>query len=228
MTNIYRALERAKREHWQVPASVPQPYKEPIKPYKGPRFEAEMRALSQKLEAALAEKHPLIIMICGCNPNEGATSVARELGAHFALENRNVLVCGNRRELGFAEEPSYGDDGTDVFATEVPNLHVSDLLVPKELGYAGRNTPDLATWIASLERKFDIVVIDSPPPSGKEGPLTRLSSVDGILLVVEAERTRRKNLSMVVRMIEEAGGNIMGIVFNKRRSWIPAFVYKFL
>ena len=71
-------------------------------------------------------------------------------------------------------------------------------------------------------------MINSPPPSGEAGPLTRLSSVDGILLVVEAERTRRKNLSMVVRQIEDAGGNIMGIVFNKRRSWIPAFVYKFL
>jgi Mrp family chromosome partitioning ATPase len=227
MANIYRALERARRENRRIPVSVPSPRKEVTAPVDAGRFEAQMRLLTQKLDAALAEKHPLIIMICASNPAEGATSVARELGAHFARENRNVLLCGNRGELGFTEASNY-DDGTDCFATETPNLYVSELRVPKETGYAGGNAPDLATWIASLDREFDIVVIDSPPPSSKEGPLARLSSVDGILLVVEAERTRRKNLAMVVKMIEDAGGHIMGIVFNKRRSRIPAFVYRFL
>jgi Mrp family chromosome partitioning ATPase len=45
------------------------------------------------------------------------------------------------------------------------------------------------------------------------------------LVVVEAEMTARARVAGAVQMLEEAGGNILGVVLNKRRYVSPAGVY---
>jgi Mrp family chromosome partitioning ATPase len=50
--------------------------------------------------------------------------------------------------------------------------------------------------------------------------------VDGVVLVVEAEKTRWPVAENVRDKIKGSGGNILGIVLNKRRYYIPEWVYK--
>jgi len=52
--------------------------------------------------------------------------------------------------------------------------------------------------------------------------------VDGIVLVVEAEKTRWPVVESVKERITRSGGKILGIVFNKRRYHIPKWIYKTL
>ena len=59
-------------------------------------------------------------------------------------------------------------------------------------------------------------------PSG----LAVSSQVDGVILVVEAERTRWPVAASVKESIERGGGRLLGVVFNKRRHYIPAFIYR--
>ncbi len=54
------------------------------------------------------------------------------------------------------------------------------------------------------------------------------SKVDGVILVVEAEKTKWRTARHVREQIERVGGNILGIVFNKRRYYIPQSIYKYL
>jgi len=52
--------------------------------------------------------------------------------------------------------------------------------------------------------------------------------VDGVILVVEAEKTKWRTARHVRAQIERVGGKILGIVFNKRRYYIPQSIYKYL
>jgi len=54
------------------------------------------------------------------------------------------------------------------------------------------------------------------------------SSVDGVILVVEAEETKWRTAGYVREQIDAVGGRILGIVFNKRRFYIPQSIYKHL
>jgi len=50
--------------------------------------------------------------------------------------------------------------------------------------------------------------------------------VDGVIFVVEAEKTRWPVAVASKEKVVKHGGNILGMVFNKRRFYIPEAVYK--
>jgi Mrp family chromosome partitioning ATPase len=77
-----------------------------------------------------------------------------------------------------------------------------------------------------LRQRFDLILIDSPPATTSPDGLALSSKVDGIVLVVEAEKTRWPVAESTKNRILSSGGKILGIVLNKRRYHIPDFVYK--
>ena len=50
--------------------------------------------------------------------------------------------------------------------------------------------------------------------------------VDGIVLVVEANRTQKEQFLYAERAIEYAGGRILGHVLNKRTYVIPDWLHR--
>ena len=60
-----------------------------------------------------------------------------------------------------------------------------------------------------------------------DGPAL-VSQVDGVILVVEAEKTRWQVALSAKEKIIKSGGTILGTVFNKRKYYIPEYIYKYL
>ena len=58
--------------------------------------------------------------------------------------------------------------------------------------------------------------------------LAEAKHVDGVILVLEAERTKCSVAENVKERIVKNGGNILGVVFNKRRCHIPACIRSWL
>jgi Mrp family chromosome partitioning ATPase len=77
-----------------------------------------------------------------------------------------------------------------------------------------------------LRQRFDLMLIDSPPVTTSTDGLAISSKVDGVVLVVEAERTRLPVVESARDRIKRSGGNILGIVLNKRRFHIPEWIYQ--
>jgi Mrp family chromosome partitioning ATPase len=72
--------------------------------------------------------------------------------------------------------------------------------------------------------RFDLILIDSPPLGISSDSLALVRKADGVILVIEAEKTRCivQNLrDSVISM-----GNILGVVFNKQRYYVPGWIYK--
>jgi Mrp family chromosome partitioning ATPase len=79
-----------------------------------------------------------------------------------------------------------------------------------------------------LKKRFEFIIVDSPPVTRfPDGPAI-VSQVDGVILIVEAEKTPWRVALAVKEKIIKHGGNILGIVFNKRKYYIPQFIYKYL
>ena len=62
-----------------------------------------------------------------------------------------------------------------------------------------------------------MIILDTPPATLFPDGLALVRQTDGVVLVVEAERTRWPIASSVKEKIIKNGGNVLGIVFNKRR-----------
>jgi Mrp family chromosome partitioning ATPase len=88
------------------------------------------------------------------------------------------------------------------------------------------SSPVIDSCFEMLKKKFEIIVIDSPPATVSPEGLAICSKVDGVILVVEAERVRWPVAQNTKENILRNGGKIIGIVFNKHRHYIPEFVYQ--
>jgi Mrp family chromosome partitioning ATPase len=50
----------------------------------------------------------------------------------------------------------------------------------------------------------------------------------GTVMIVESEKTRWQVAEKIKSNIEKIGGKVIGIFVNKRKHYIPQFIYKFL
>lgn len=65
--------------------------------------------------------------------------------------------------------------------------------------------------------RAEIVVFDTPPLLGLSDASILASVVDGIILVVDAKRNRKKNLQQAKALLEKAGARVLGCVMNKQQ-----------
>jgi Mrp family chromosome partitioning ATPase len=82
-------------------------------------------------------------------------------------------------------------------------------------------------WKTAREQ-FSLILIDSSPATVTADSLSICETVNGVVLILEAEKTRSAVVQEVKRQILMREGNLLGIVFTKRKFYIPKFIYKFL
>jgi capsular exopolysaccharide synthesis family protein len=180
------------------------------------------------------------ILIVSAVHGEGTSTVARELAAMLKREgvSRVVLVDANLRtpsqHRAFGVE--VGGGLTEVVTqgmpleTAVRNGNSS----PVPLLTCGRPTghpnavlasPALRTAMDALREKFDWVIVDGSPATiySDAGILAPL--MDGVVLVVQAEKTRWPVAEQAKRALQEAGAPLLGAVLSRRRYHIPQALY---
>ncbi len=203
-------------------------------------MEEEMIALYQSISTSLpGVEHPSV-MFLGSRSNEGTSTVARELArtVSLRLEKTVLLIDLDRSRLDmrvFAhlrpektmEEVVHTGESIEktMCRVEESSLYVMPLfqrtiITPKTLDSAKKR----AFW-DPIREKFDLIVVDCPPATMfPDGPAI-VSQVDGVVLVVEAEKTRWQVALSVKEKVIKSGGRILGIVFNRQRHYIPQWIY---
>lgn len=73
-----------------------------------------------------------------------------------------------------------------------------------------------------------LTVIDAPPVFGSFDGLAVSTTADKVVVVIEAESTRIPIAQELIGRLNGQGADIAGIVFNKRRVYIPKFIYRWL
>ena len=75
-------------------------------------------------------------------------------------------------------------------------------------------TRDVTEVLEEAGRAYDLIILDAPPLLGFSEPLQMASSVDGVVIVVRAGETDRKNVRSVVTSLKRLRAHVVGIVLN--------------
>ena len=68
--------------------------------------------------------------------------------------------------------------------------------------------------IEKLREEYDYVIIDTNPIGLVADAQILSSKVDGVILVARYEKTKKENLLSCKKMIDQVGGNTIGVVLN--------------
>lgn len=180
------------------------------------------------------------ILVTSCNSGEGKTVTS--IGMAYSLANHDnaevLLMEGNLTNprlhelFGVPESPGLSDFLTsDVELDEVVRTTEESRLLLLPHGGAKTTLSDvtrtqtLKRRLAALRGKFDYVICDGSAISGPADASLIAGLFDGIVLVVECERTRWEVVQLAQERLTKAGGRILGVVLNKRRFYIPRSLY---
>jgi Mrp family chromosome partitioning ATPase len=109
---------------------------------------------------------------------------------------------------------------------EESSLYVMPLFQQTSLSPRTLDSSRSGDFWGKVRDRFDLTIIDAPPATLFPDGLGFVRQVNGVILVFEAEKTRWPVAISVKQKIEKQGGNILGIVFNKRRFYIPDWLYR--
>lgn len=202
--------------------------------------ENEMTSLYQNIEVLLGHATKKIIQFIGSQPGEGTSSVAWNFAGFTAsrLGKKVLLLEGDSAEpyqtsawanvVSFSlEEVVRQGQGVEkaLACSKDSGLTVCRIAEKGSLIRFLESESQPLLW-QDLKDAFDLIVIDFPPLSSSSAGLAFCRQADGVVLVLEADRTRGPIAENTRDQILKNGGNILGVAFNKRQFYIPKAIYQ--
>ncbi len=169
-------------------------------------------------------------------PREGVSTIALHLalaaaaaGEHTLLVDANAEHAGLAELFGHAPDPGLADLDRDaarwpelVRATHVPNLAL--LPAGQTSRLAQFDAAELTRLLERLRNRFGLVILDLPPAVLGGQTLRWSGALDGLILVIEAERSRCDVLQQTRQWLLDARARLLGAVLNKRRAPLPHWI----
>ena len=187
------------------------------------------------LQFSTSEGVPRSLLLVSTRPGEGKTTSSIALAFSLArLGARTLLVDADLRKpsvhqlLGLNLKVGLsnfltGALGLDEIlqASDQPGLSVitSGPLPPTPAELLADDR--LRMFCAMAEEQFDVVIFDGPPVMGFADALLISAVAEGTILVVEAGKTRRGQITSILHRLRMARAKVLGVVFTKfdaRRS----------
>jgi polysaccharide biosynthesis transport protein len=184
--------------------------------------------------------HPYkTLLITSAGPAEGKTTVACCIAVAMASAGQRVVLldCDMRRPrvhkvFGFRNDVGVtsamlelGVLDSAIRETLVPNLNVLPTGPlppnPSEL----LHSVAFARVLAELQKRFDRIIIDSPPIVPVTDAAVLATKVDGTILVVRAFETSRESVSRAQRALRDVGISLVGCVLNSVEVDRPEYGY---
>jgi len=135
-------------------------------------------------------------------------SLARMLKAH-GKGGISSVVTGERQLADVTQSTSY--EGVQVVTAGNGYAHAIDVI----------DNVRTLEMVGDLGRHSDVVFIDAAPVTLYPDARALAPVVDGVILVVEADVTPVAVANRAVELIRDTGANLLGVVLNKRRDYIP-------
>lgn len=168
------------------------------------------------------------IAVVSANAGEGKTTTLSNLAYVFSQAGYSTLMMDAdlrrprlaryaelKSDVGLSTYLTGGAGLKDVvFQTGHDNLYMlpSGPIPVDPSGLIGSHR--MQKLISEVSRRFDIVLIDSPPVLGVSDASLLVSRADATLLVLQPRKMPIKALLRAKSLVQNAGGQIMGLVMN--------------
>ncbi len=189
------------------------------------------RTLRTSLLYSLVDNPPRVIMLSSPGPREGKSTTCSNLAVALAQAGKNTILldCDLRRPVIQEVFQLRNIRGiVDVLANERPIEKVwHEAMENLKVVTTGAVPPNPAELLGSerfsdiiraLRERFDYVLIDAPPVQSVSDPAIIASQSDGVLLVLDAQNTRKRSVRRSVQTLEAVGGSVIGTVLNNVKA----------
>jgi Mrp family chromosome partitioning ATPase len=240
MSKIYEALRRHDQKPVLDDSSLPHT------PLTDNFFVAtrQMQTLFRSVESVLSGvQGGAMIMFSSAHPGEGKTTVCGSFAATLAQHcGKSVLILDGDRDHALARH--WGHHREEVTLATLEKQPQAILRFGKRFGTSGSisavpvgswpgspngSSPEVAGVAAlkdTLAKTFDYVLIDAPAVADLSWAPAIGATTDGVILIVQAERTRWPVALNSKKEFEGSGAKVLGVFLNKRRFYIPARIYR--
>lgn len=173
------------------------------------------------------------LLVTSIGPGEGKTFTAVNLAVSFSHEvNRTLLLVdadlrnpsvhrcfGIEADRGLSDHLLRGVDLSDLLLNPgLPRLTILPGGAPIANSTELLGAPKMGSLVEEMKRRYAnrFLIFDGSPLLTSADALVFSRFVDGILLVVEAEKTSRKNFRRALELL--AGKPVLGVVVNKSKD----------
>jgi len=87
---------------------------------------------------------------------------------------------------------------------------------------------NLESVLVELRRTYRCILLDTPPEIPFMDSTIIAGMTDGAILIVESNSTRSQVVDHAIERLKSGGGEVLGIILNKREFHIPRWIYRFL
>ncbi|MEW6607633.1 MAG: CpsD/CapB family tyrosine-protein kinase [bacterium] len=204
-------------------------------------FGAAFYNLLGKIYLLVKEGSLKTILITSTFGGEGKTVVAANLALGFAKVNemKTILIDSDlyhptiHHLFNLNKDPGLSDVliNSCQLNDVVTKLNIKNLCVIP----SGKSSSSTSMLLGSnkmneiiqvLKGASDIILLDSAPVLSSSDPLVLCPYVDGVILVVEADKTQREMIQRAQLSIESTQTKILGVVLNKKEHILPQYVYE--
>lgn len=189
------------------------------------------RTLRTSLLYSLVDNPPRLITVTSPGPREGKSTTCSNLAVTLAQAGKSTVLldCDLRRPVLQEIFQLRNIRGVaDVLASERPIERVwHETIENLKVVTTGAVPPNPAELLGSerfsellrrLRGQFDYVLIDAPPVQSVSDPAIIASQSDGVLLVLDAQNTRKRSVRRSIQTLEAVGGIVIGTVLNNVKA----------
>ena len=211
-----------------------------------PFVEEQYHKLRRHLMPNSKHGAPKVVMVAATDHGEGGTTTAAVLASTLARSGQTkiLLVDANLRTpaldevfdqgqghklLGLSDQVlSEAPLDQIIYGTDIQNLFFMPCgSAVSSPSYMFDSEPIIG-MLSALREKFDFIIFDGSPLRDYSESSFLAGKMDGVILVVEAERTKIEVVKKIRKDLESTGVKILGIVLNKKRNYIPDFLERFI
>ncbi len=173
------------------------------------------------------------ILITSCLPQEGKTFISLNLAGSMAQADKKVLLvdCDLRKPrlhgiVGVKKSPGLVDYLFNL-------VNINEVIHPSEVEnlsyiFSGTIPPNpaevlqsqaLLNFLNEMRKRFDVIIIDSPPIISVTDSEILSRIADGTILIVSADKTEIDLMETAVKLLKNDKSPFLGVVLNN-------FIYK--
>ena len=187
------------------------------------------RALRTNIQYASIDRPVRSIVVTSSRERDGKTVIASNLAAAIAQAGKKVILIDSdlrrpaltksfhlREREGLTDAlflPNFEQLLT--WSSQIDNLKImpSGSIPPNPAELIGSER--LQALLEFMKQHVDFIIFDSPPLLAVTDAALLSARVDGVVLVVNAGKTRKDESMRAVESLQKVGANILGVVVNK-------------
>jgi len=250
LSKIRDAMRKAERDHLGV-APVAEPASgdgararaagaRRVASLLGPETLAHYEAIGKQIEVVLGEKASRTLVFAAAVGGDGISTVIAQYAEMLSRRGERVLLIdGNPRHPslhkffnlpdgpGLAEYVAgHASREAVLHATGFQGLSLVPLGRCSDRSQAERITEVLGDFASDLVGSFPYVLVDTDFIGSPFFSQSAVHAGDGVVMVVRAGKTNRAVAARACETVRRAGGDILGVILNRRQFPIPDFIYR--